>query len=229
MNFVYICRPGQNEELRYSIRSVMSTFPDAKVWVVGGKPDWYTGNYVQVRQNSTKYTNARDNLEAICNSEDIPENFILMNDDFFIVKPIKDIQYLNGGLLSEKIEYYNELTPNTSYVRSLQETHRRLLKRGIVNPLDYELHVPMPMHKVGLKASMAGGSLWRSVYGNMFGVGGETIKDVKVYNGGPLMPKSYDYEQLDQPYLSTDDLSFDTVLNVMLKDMFSVASDYEQG
>ena len=227
MNFVYICRPGENEELRYSIRSVISSFPDAKIWVVGGKPSWYKGDYIQVRQNTTKYNNARSNLEAICDSEDIAENFILMNDDFFIVKPISDIAYLNGGLLSEKIEYYNELTPNTSYVRSLQETHRRLLKRGIVNPLDYELHVPMPMHKVGLKASMAGGSLWRSVYGNMFGVGGETIKDVKVYNGGPLMEKSYDYSKLEQPYLSTDDLSFKKVLEDTLLSMFPEPSKCE--
>ena len=227
MNFVYICRPGENEELRYSIRSVISSFPDAKIWVVGGKPSWYKGDYIQVRQNTTKYNNARSNLEAICDSEDIAENFILMNDDFFIVKPISDIAYLNGGLLSEKIEYYNELTPNTSYVRSLQETHRRLLKRGIVNPLDYELHVPMPMHKVGLKASMAGGSLWRSVYGNMFGVGGETIKDVKVYNSGPLMEKSYDYSKLEQPYLSTDDLSFKKVLEDTLLSMFPEPSKCE--
>ena len=46
MDIVYNCRPGkQNEELRYSIRSVMENLPHDNLWVVGGKPEWYTGNY----------------------------------------------------------------------------------------------------------------------------------------------------------------------------------------
>ena len=38
MNFIYICRVGENEELRYSIRSVLNSFPEANIWVIGGKP-----------------------------------------------------------------------------------------------------------------------------------------------------------------------------------------------
>ena len=48
MDFVYICKEGVNEELKYSIRSVVESFPESNIWVVGGKPDWYTGNYIQV-------------------------------------------------------------------------------------------------------------------------------------------------------------------------------------
>lgn len=227
MDFVYICRPGENEELRYSIRSVIANFPKAKVWVVGEKPDWYSGNFILVKQKATKYSNARNNLQAICDSEEIGEKFILMNDDFFIVKPISHIGYVHGGPLSEKIKYYNELTPNSSYVRSLQETHRRLLKRGVENPLDYELHVPMPMNKAGLRMSLHHTSLWRSTYGNILGVGGDQISDVKVYFNGPLMDKTYDYKDLEQPYLSTDDRSFDQVLEDILLDMFPAPSKYE--
>lgn len=227
MDFVYICRSGQNEELRYSIRSVLANFPNSNIWVVGEKPDWYTGDFILVRQQTTKYSNARNNLQAICDSDGIGEKFILMNDDFFIVKPISHIEYLHGGSLEKKIAYYNELTPNSSYVRSLQETHRRLLKRGIENPLDYELHVPMPMNKAGLRASLHHTSLWRSTYGNIFGVGGREIADVKVYFNGPLMDKTYDYKDLEQPYLSTDDRSFKQVLDDVLFNMFPEPSKYE--
>jgi hypothetical protein len=81
MDFVYICKPGDNEELRYSIRSVLYSFPDARIYVVGGKPKWYSGNYIFVDQKHHKYANAINNLQAICDSNDILEEFLLMNDD----------------------------------------------------------------------------------------------------------------------------------------------------
>jgi hypothetical protein len=84
MDFVYICKPGDNEELRYSIRSVLYSFPDANIWLVGGKPSWYSGNYIYVDQKHHKYANAINNLHAICDSNEISEEFVLMNDDFFI-------------------------------------------------------------------------------------------------------------------------------------------------
>jgi hypothetical protein len=69
----------------------MNSFPEAKVWLVGGKPDWYSGNFIEVDQKHHKYANAINNLQALCNSEEISNNFILMNDDFFIIKPIKKL------------------------------------------------------------------------------------------------------------------------------------------
>ena len=55
MNFIYICRIGENEELRYSVRSVLNSFPEAVIWVIGGKPDWYVGNYIYVDQNNSAF------------------------------------------------------------------------------------------------------------------------------------------------------------------------------
>ena len=55
MHFVYICKDGENEELRYSIRSVLKNTKDAVIWVVGGKPNWYIGNYIKVIQDQNKY------------------------------------------------------------------------------------------------------------------------------------------------------------------------------
>jgi hypothetical protein len=89
MDFVYICKDGINEELKYSIRSVVESFPEATIWVVGGKPDWYTGNYIKVEQKESKYKNAVKNLETICFSEEISQSFVLMNDDFYIIKKNK--------------------------------------------------------------------------------------------------------------------------------------------
>lgn len=228
MDYVYICRDGENEELRYSIRSVVENLPPGNIWLVGGKPDWYTGNYIQIRQDMPKIKNATNNLKAICNSKEISDEFVLMNDDFFAVKPVETISYYHSGLLSEKIELYQDLQPTSSYTRSLEDTYRRLLKLGVSNPLDYELHVPMIMTKSNLRMALRGNALWRSTYGNIFNVGGKKITDVKVYASSPLLRKSYDYSSFKYDYISSDDESFNKLLKDFLFDMFPNPTVYEQ-
>lgn len=229
MDFVYICRNGDNEELRYSIRSVMASFPDAKIWVVGGKPSWYNGNFISVDQSSIKYINAMNNLEALCFSEEIPETFVLMNDDFYIVKKINSVETLHGGLLLNKINIYKEINQESRYLFKLEETFRKLIKLGMDSPLDYELHVPMVMEKKKLKSVLKYGSvlLWRSMYGNVFNVGGKEIVDVKFYVDGPLVAKSYDINNKDSEYLSSTDTSFEMLHKTILNELFQSKSIYE--
>jgi hypothetical protein len=115
----------------------------------------------------------------------------------------------------------------SSYTRSLQETRGKLLRLGIEDPLDYELHVPMPMTKDGLLKALKNNSLFRSTYGNLYGVGGKTIKDVKVYASKPLSLKSYDYMSMEYDYISSDDDSFKVILDTLLLEMFPDTSEYE--
>jgi hypothetical protein len=230
MDFVYICKDGSNEELRYSIRSVVESFPDSKIWVVGGKPTWYTGNYIEVSQNLSKYRNAIENLKALCNSEDISNRFVLMNDDFYIVKNIDSIKDYHGGPLLEKINLYQKLNSNSNYTRKLAATYKKIKSLGIENPLDYELHVPMVMEKEKLKQTLQNNYqfLWRSIYGNVFNVGGEQMEDVKVYVKGPLVLKSYNIKKDDHIYLSSADTSFDILFNNILKKQFNKKTKYEK-
>lgn len=227
MDYVYICKSGENEELRYSIRSVIQNMPKGKIWVVGGKPDWYVGNHIPVKQNFQKYKNARNNLAAICESKEISNKFVLMNDDFFVVKPVKRVKYYHGGFLQDKVYQYEDLQPTSSYTRILQNTNKRLLRLGIEKPLDYELHVPMPMYKDKLEVALRGNTLWRSNYGNIFNVGGTKIKDVKVYSSSALMRKSYDFNSLIYDYISSNQDSFEKVKSEVLEKMFSEKSIYE--
>jgi hypothetical protein len=229
MNFVYICRSGKNEELRYSIRSVLNSFPDSTIWVVGGRPDWYCGNHIEVSQDKNTYTNAINNLKAICSSIDIDEDFILMNDDFFIINKINDIQYFYGGTLVEKVLLYKDLTGSSSYIDKLSNTLNKLKRYGVEQPLDYELHVPFPVNKKNLYKILNKNDrlLYRSFYGNMFNVGGLKIEDVKIYDRTGLMKKSFDYQNIDTDFLSTTDTSFNTI-EPMLKKKFPNKSHCEK-
>jgi hypothetical protein len=230
MDFVYICKDGNNEELRYSIRSVVQSFPDSNIWVVGGKPTWYAGNYINIKQVLTKYRNAIQNLNAICNSNEISEEFILMNDDFYIVKNINTIETYHGGLLLDKINLYQKINSNSNYTRKLAATYKKIKSLNIENPLDYELHIPMIMEKKKLKQILQNNDqfLWRSIYGNVFNVGGEQMEDVKVYTKGPLVLKSYNLKKDDHIYLSSADTSFDMILSNILKKQFTEKTKYEK-
>lgn len=229
MDFVYICRDGENEELRYSIRSVLNSFPEAIIWLVGGKPDWYSGGYIRVEQNQNKYSNALKNLEVLCNSEQIPNNFILMNDDFYIIKQIKTIDQFYNGTLSDKIDRFTKITGSSMYIKKLITTNKKLIELGIKSPLDYELHIPMPMEKDKLLKIIKDypECLWRSMYGNIANVGGSQMEDVKVYINRRHLARSNEITE-NSIFLSTEDTALKTMLDKILRNLVPNPSIYEK-
>jgi len=108
MDYVYVCRPGDNEELRYSIRSTVKNLPEGRIWVVGGKPDWYTGDYIYVQQTGIGHPNVWKQLDVICATEDISDDFVLMNDDFFTVKKLDKVEYFYSGTIQEVLASYSD-------------------------------------------------------------------------------------------------------------------------
>lgn len=233
MDLVYICRDGENEELRYSIRSAVKNLKHDNVWVVGGKPDWYTGNFIEVKQSADKYYNARQNMKAIINSSDISDNFILMNDDFFILKRINRLQVYHGGVLMERIRYLKRAYGSSSYTKMLYYTLTYLKRfHNIPRPLNYALHVPFPMNKQKLAQIIDIDISWRVAYGNIFKVGGTEVvsedgknKDIKVYiKDGNFI--NIDKNSISDKFLSTEDNSFEVVLPFLNK-KFPDPSPYE--
>ncbi len=226
-DLVYVCRPGDNEELRYSIRSVVANLKHNKIWIVGYKPDWYTGDFISVEDTSSKFNNIINCLKVVIDSEDVSENFIFMNDDFFLLKQLDSIPVLHGGLLFDKVEKYMSIISN-SYARLLQRTYHELVNSGISDPLDYDIHVPMPMTKSGLRLAITKAYFPRSAYGNIMSIGGELTRDVKAYQKGSyLSSNSYDFENGSLPFISSEDGSFRDVYNLLLKDMFPSPTKYE--
>lgn len=228
MHFVYICRKGKNEELRYSIRSVVKNVPNAEITVVGGCPDWFNGHYIPTLQNKTKYENVDENIEAIINSSDISDDFVFMNDDFYILNYTSFIPVLHGGTLESKLETYKDLTPGSTYVRKLSDTLKMLRKMGIEQPLDYELHVPFNMNKNKLADifnKYGTKMLIRSHYGNHYNIGGKQTIDVKIYKDGPLKTRSYNYNEHSK-FLSGDDSCF-SLISDMLNKHFPNPSRFE--
>ena len=230
MNFVYICKDGDNEELRYSIRSIVKNCNVENIWVVGGKPSWYSGNYIEVRQNLSKYKNAHNNFKHICESSEIPEDFIFMNDDFFVTKQTENITTYFDRTLLNKIERYENILGRNSYINRMKATQQKLLSMQIDTPLNYEIHVPMLINKNNFKkiVGINHNLLYRSMYGNVYGVEGDEMKDVKVYDSINMQSLSYDYTSNKYNFLSTEYGSFIKLKNDGFFDTLNLKTKYEK-
>lgn len=219
MDFVYICRSGKNEELRYSIRSVVKNFKDPSIWIVGGKPDWYSGNFIPLDDYGNKFININNCYKAIVKGKNISSDFILMNDDFFILSnKINSFNYYDG-LLKDKIFKHMCISGNSSYARALKGAVEELKKLGIEQPKNYDIHVPMTLNKAKLEQVLDLSLAPRSMYGNMFIENGINIKDVKIYAGEI-------YDKTNFNFTSTVGRSFLTI-KPMLEDLFLKPSQYE--
>lgn len=218
MDCVYICRSGENEELRYSIRSVVKNLRYEELWIVGDKPSWYDGNFISVNNIGNKFKNISNCLEVIANTKDISNNFTLMNDDFYILKKMKQVPTYHGGLLADKVLSYAEYNGNNSYTRIIADTVTKLRRMDFKDPLDYDIHVPMIFNKNKLKNIINITLAPRSIYGNVYEIGGTKIEDVKVY---------LRYQDVtNNEFLSSQDNSFHLIKN-KLEQLFPEPSIYE--
>lgn len=225
MDVVYLCRAGENEELRYSLRSLVN-LPHEQVWVFGGRPNWLTGvRYKPVPQTKQKNVNARHNLESACRDIEVSDPFILMNDDFYIVEPIDALPAMHRGTVAEVIaEQESRGIGESSYTSAMRTTRARLVKMGYSKPLSYSLHVPMVVGKADMLAAIAAGegidrAQYRTLYGNIAGIGGVKVPDVKLITKHDAFP--------DGPFASTSDRTFSAALP-RLKALFPDPCQYER-
>ena len=205
MDYVYICRAGDNEELRYSIRSVVKYATYDKIWVIGNKPDWYVGNYIEVNDISQKFENITNCYRILPSIGALSEDFVLMNDDFFILKPLGKMPTFYDGTLANKIDTHMSASGLSKYARVLIKAKKELIKKGIEEPLCYDVHLPMVFNKTMLSYMEYSNDAPRSMYGNIYNVGGIKVNDVKIY-------KNKNNINIEESYfISTEDNSFNLI------------------
>ncbi|MBO4622269.1 MAG: hypothetical protein J5691_00055 [Bacilli bacterium] len=151
MDFVYIIKPGEKgTELRYSLRSIAKHYPNHKVWIVGYKPDWIINvNYLPVEQCQTKWKNSTHNVIEACKCNEISDNFILMNDDFFAINPTIPLEELidsNLDLLDTLVTRYKR--KKEEWYISFEYAKELLEELKVEGPLySYEAHIPLRINK----------------------------------------------------------------------------------
>lgn len=230
LDAVYFVRDGENEELRYSLRSVEKNLPCRKVWIIGGKPDDINPDEFvripQVKGNGTKWDRVQANLRLVANHPGITEDFILMNDDFFINQPTTRIEPAIAGTLQEhidRIEWKYHHAP-TTYTIELRRAQRVLEEAGITTN-SYELHIPMIINRKKLADTLVTfppRHATRSLYGNLNRIGGSKRADCKVYD------PDQEFDQ-NQQFISSDDKTWgDTALTHYIEQRFPEKSRWEK-
>ena len=216
---VYLCRSGRNEELRFSLRSLRN-LPIRNVWLVGGKPDWYTGDFLPVDQTGTKYQITERAMTAACEHAPISDRFVMFNDDFYVLEDGPLPAPMHRGPIADLIAWYFDQghTPASSaYLAFMVRTLELLQQKGVPEPLSYELHIPMVVHKEGMLDATKDSGQQRSMYGNLQRIGGKYTEDVKV-NRGDHRPEGR--------WLSSRDTTF-PYLQSFLRSRFPQPSPWE--
>ena len=151
MDFVYIVKEDENnEDLKYSLRSIAKYYPENKVWIVGYKPSWVKNvEYLPVKQSKDKWKNSMTNILTACKCKDISDDFILMNDDFFMIKPLVPIEMIANitlGLLPDTINKNKKL--KSPWYDAFQQVYYLLKDLNIPEPYyDFEAHLPLQINK----------------------------------------------------------------------------------
>lgn len=229
LDAVYFVRDGENDELRYSLRSVEKNLPIRKVWIIGGKPeDIHPDEFIRVPQppdDGTKWDRVRANFWRVASNQEITEDFILMNDDFFINQPTSEIEPATAGTLQDHIERIERNYRNrpTAYTIELRRAQRVLEEAGLPTN-SYELHIPMIINRKKLAETLAAfppRHATRSLYGNLHRIGGARQIDCKVIKPDQEFSR-------EAQYLSSDDSTWgDTELAGFIRERFPDKSRWE--
>lgn len=224
LDVVYFVKDGiSNEEFRYSLRSICKNMPFARVWVFGGCPTNIVPD-VRIRVNQegkTKWDRVHAMFKLACENKELSDNFILFNDDFFIMKPMDRIETYYRDTLENHVDVLGK-GPYRNLLASIDEE----LKRRRLGTKSYELHIPFIFNKNKLLKLINDNPdlrCTRTMYGNTYKIGGEKRDDVKVFSNKP----DFDYKNSDM--LSTDDsvIRPDNEFWKWVKKQFPKACKYE--
>lgn len=221
-DIVYVVRPGdRNEELRYSLRS-LANLPHGRVWIAGFMPRWVTGaEHIPAPTHSVPHVQTKANLRAACEHPEVSESFIYFNDDFFVMQPLDELPVMHRGPLPDAVR---SGIMATAYTKAMRLTMSILEKRGIAEPLMYDLHAPMLVTKTGMLEALdlcaKSTTQERTLFGNLQQVGGEKAHNHKV--------RRQDRGWSSWPFISTNDVTFRTLpVGEYIRRRFDTPSPYE--
>lgn len=209
LDLLYILGTGstwQDNEIRYSLRSVCKNFTHGKVFVVGERPPWLR-DIIHIPCDDpypNKLKNGIYKIGMAIKDSRLSSRFVRMNDDFFFINPVKQIAIRHRGALKASIK--NHPTQKGYFYLALKQALHGLERRGITNPLDYTSHLPFVLDKAKVRevfdeyGGPGYGYLFGTIYGNHFDIGGRKQKDRKAKGWSPSSERTANA----LPILSTD-------------------------
>jgi hypothetical protein len=202
-------------ELKFALRSIEKHLKGfSNLVIIGTPPDWYKGEFKEAKDyNHRKQFSIYSKLLVACELESVSEEFIMWNDDHFLLRDlyIKDIVpwydiYLKDTLNRPHGVRYKETIANTLHI--------------IPNTLNYDIHTPCIYNKSLFRmlfSNMQDEVLIKSYYFNhLCGDSGEPMKDLTIM-------RLFSKEALEE--LIKDRLFFATTTNGTKKPMIKLLNE----
>lgn len=204
--------PYNDEELRYCLRSIEKYMDVRDVWVVGQPRDWLSVNWIEETDGGSRFGSAHRKIRAACDNPFVSDPFVLFNDDFFLLKPLKDFPDYYDSTLQERIA-----SAGGDYLNMLKKS------QSFSDGKNYATHTPVSIDKEIFKTIPEGIS-YRIAYGSRSSNEKKEMKDPKIYN----QKDHFDFRQWvkGKTMFSTSDFSFHYILREM-KSLYPVASRWE--
>jgi hypothetical protein len=171
--YPYIPWPFDGKELRYSLRTVAKNVPHRNIVLIGRAPERLNTKEVKYipfwDEEATKYLNVKAKMFHIYHDNSISKQFIWMNDDMLVLKPITEIPNYVRWHWEEHLNAIERRAWHSRYRKILEQTRLKFPEW-----FSYEVHTPIIFDKEKLISlfdmywdeleSMA----MRSVYWNTF-------------------------------------------------------------
>lgn len=184
-DIIYPYKRSPNDfDLRYSLRSLVNV-PHSRVIIAGDSPLCVNDRVTVVRNPRVgidRYVSSTANIFAAMDRADVSDDFIVMNDDIFVLKPWT-FKHEHRATIAECL-----VDPNFAgdYRARLVSTAAILRSVGITEPLFFGLHTPTMYNRHRLADMMREYPmpqrryLMRTLYHNLFPAPSSQRRDVKV-------------------------------------------------
>lgn len=220
---------GHNE-LRYSIRSAEKYLKFDRLFIVGFKPPFLNQKAIHfdIDDNGHKYDNVTKKIKFILDCKEISEDFIYMNDDFFLLKPFGEIPYFWNKPIKEWVDHYPAY--KGKYYQNIKNLSTDFPKGKF-----FEVHFPIVLNKQKAKAVIGKYKLeitlmLRSYYANEYCKELMPLEESQDYKiSGTSKFSNIDFVPKNAPFLSCSNRAAEEIIfKKYIQARFPEKSSFEQ-
>lgn len=173
-----------NNEIRYSLRSIEKHLKNIRnVYIIGAKPDFLKNIiHIPAQDNFHPSRNIMEKLLIACRQNEITEDFIFFNDDFFLLNDIDALNYpyYHDGDIARNLEpkskqWYQDYIRET--LSALNNANLPTTHFDIHTPIIYnKFFFPKAMQQFDWKQKL----IVKSMYCNSLKIQGQLLTDCKI-------------------------------------------------
>lgn len=241
IDVVYVLGTGsnwRNNEIRFSLRALERNLKGIrKVWIVGENPGFLKNVTFISHPDELGINNADGNIIRkvlrACQDPGLSENFLFVNDDHLIMKPVTASgipPYQKLDLAACKDEYFQD----NSWRGRLYRTRNILKKKGYPT-LHFDCHVPIVINKKLFPEVMSKfdyekdtGYTMKSLYGNVIHPDAPRLNGQKVVIFRPYILQDIRIKVKNRSFVAFNDDGLKPAFKTWLYINFPKPSKYEK-